>query len=119
MVKLLTEKQEQKLFIAWCILHPIYTDYVVGILNGGNNTIQWNVERKKLGERKGACDVFIALPNKKYHGLWIEMKRKNGGVKSLEQVEWVNRMNKVGYLAHFAHGFEEAKDIAIDYLKDL
>lgn len=119
MVKLLTEFQEQALFVSWCKMHPTLKHFIFCIPNGGNNTPQWNVKLKKMGMRAGVSDLFIALPNKKHHGLWLEMKKKKGGVKSLEQVEWINRMNKVGYLAHFAHGFEEAKDIAIEYLKDL
>ncbi|TXG83417.1 MAG: hypothetical protein E6R13_03890 [Spirochaetes bacterium] len=119
MVKTLSEAQEQCLFIAWCRMHPVLKKVVFSINNGGMSSVQWHAKRKKLGERPGVSDIFIPLPTKKYHGLWIEMKNKKGGVKSLEQVYWTNLMNELGYSAHFAHGFESAKNIAIEYLSDL
>jgi hypothetical protein len=70
--------------------------------------------------------MFIAEPAKGCHGLFIELKREGTRLKKKdgtwasahleEQNEVLNQLQKKGYAAYFAVGFEEAKQIIDDYL---
>ena len=71
---------------------------------------------KRLGVKPGVFDLFFARPNKKFHGLWIEMKRKKGAFISTHQATWRHLMESQGYVAKYAYGFDEARQIILDYI---
>jgi hypothetical protein len=83
-------------------------------------------KHKKLHPKRGYPDLFIAEPSKECNGLFIEikaegvrLKKKDGTWASdhlAEQNEMLNKLQKKGYAAYFAVGFEEAKNIIDDYL---
>ncbi len=72
------------------------------------------------GLRLGVSDLFLALPNKDFHGLWLEMKDKNKTISSLssEQKIFLFEMQKYGYCAQWAAGCDEAIDIILNYMAD-
>ena len=72
---------------------------------------------KKEGLKKGVPDICIPYHNKNYHGLYIELKRKSGGVLSSEQKEWKQHLEKSGYKVAVCKGFEVAKKEVADYFK--
>ena len=113
MKHLATEEQEQITFVSWLKLMKIR---VVASSNGGSRNLIEAVKLKKMGVSPGFPDIEIPLPSGNYHGLYIEMKRKKGGVISEKQLEWLNYLNEKGYYAAVANGFEEAKKIVLDYL---
>lgn len=66
-------------------------------------------------------DLFIAFPNGKYHGMFIELKTedkspflKNGGHSTTEhiqkQLETLKKLHTLGYAAVFGVGFEDTKN---------
>lgn len=55
------------------------------------------------GMRKGIPDMFI--PELR---LFIEMKRRKGGVVSPEQKEWIEYLRSIGYQAEVCRGAEAA-----------
>jgi ribosomal protein S8 len=63
---------------------------------------------KKQGFVKGFPDLTIIGKSKI---IFIELKVKSGGVKSKEQIDWIDYLKKQGFIAEFAEGFEEAKNI--------
>lgn len=91
---------------------------------------------RQNGGRRGWPDLFIAEPKIrpgfddtwKYEslGLFIELKAKGVRLKKKdgtwasthleEQNEVLNKLQRKGYAAYFAVGFEEAKQIIDDYL---
>jgi hypothetical protein len=83
-------------------------------------------KHKRIHPRRGYPDLFIAEPAKGCHGLFIELKREGTRLKKKdgtwasahleEQNEVLNQLQKKGYAAYFAVGFEEAKQIIDDYL---
>ena len=74
---------------------------------------------KAEGVRKGICDLCFCLPNKKFHGLFIEMKAQTKQARlSDAQKVWINRLNEAGYLAVVAFGFIQAKEIIEKYLRN-
>lgn len=81
----------------------------------------------KLRSSRAFPDLMILKPRGWYNGLFIELKAD--GVKLFkksdgkpvndhiaEQFDMIFALRKVGYSAHFAVGFDEAKAIIDDYL---
>lgn len=83
-------------------------------------------QKRQNGGRRGWPDLFVAEPKNGLHGLFIELKKAGTRLKKKdgtwasshleEQNEVLNKLQKKGYAAYFAVGFEEAKDIIDDYL---
>ena len=93
-------------------------------------------KHKRLHPKRGYPDLFIAHPQITttkdgvpfaWHGLFLEIKKD--GVKILkrdgsyvkdehirEQAKMLNALNRRGYQAYFAVGFEQAKQIIDEYL---
>ena len=78
------------------------------------------IKMKKIQWSSGYPDLFIAQRNKKWGGLFLELKtktpyKKNGDLKKCEHLEKQSQMlknlNERGYYATFSTGFEEAKKI--------
>jgi hypothetical protein len=69
-------------------------------------SIKTKVRNKNLGVSRGVPDYMI-LTNKEV--LFIEMKRKFGGVVSPEQLAWIKALSGLGYPATVCEGFDEAK----------
>lgn len=66
------------------------------------------IKNKMQGVHKGVPDYLILLKDKI---LFIEMKRITGGVVSSEQIAWMKALAGLGFEAHVAYGFDEAKKI--------
>lgn len=73
---------------------------------------------KRMGVKKGVADFFLALPLNGKSGLWIELKVGNGKL-SPEQIEFLDRKNKRGYVALVAWREEEAIESIITYLSSI
>ena len=65
------------------------------------------LKMKREGLTPGVPDLFFPIPNQKYHGLFIEMKTKNGKLSD-NQKTWVEILNKQGYLAIVCYSSSEA-----------
>lgn len=85
------------------------------IPNGKSRSIGEARKLKEMGTSPGICDFCIPIPNSKYHALYIEMKRKKGGVISSDQKEWIEFLNEVGNLAVVCFGCDEAIKVFEDY----
>lgn len=130
-----SEDDDQIAIIEWSKYIPILRDYLIHIPNGGSRAkkeitlksgkkikISLEANRLKLmGVRAGVSDLFLPYPNKKYHGLWVELKRN--GLKenavSKEQLDWIDKMRSAGYQAIIAFGCDEAIAIFEIYLRDI
>lgn len=89
-------------------------------------TIGQAVKQKRMNPQRGYPDLFIAYPNRDYSGLFIEIKKvtpykKNGELKKDkhldEQSLMLYKLNRNGYCACFAVGFEGVKETIDKYLK--
>jgi hypothetical protein len=100
------------------------TDFAAGI----KMTIGQAVKHKKLQKCKAWPDLFIAAPNDKYYGLFIEIKKdidevylKSGKIKNDAHIneQWLllTQLNLLGYAAYFGCGFDNIKMIIDNYLK--
>ncbi len=110
---MLTEHQEQKLFVKWFELRYPQVK-IFAIPNGGNRNVVTATMLKAEGVRKGVPDLFIPE-----WLMWIEMKRIKGGKLSPEQRDWIEFLTKCGHKAVVANGFDEAKNLVLDYMGGL
>jgi hypothetical protein len=101
------------------------TDFAAGL----RMTIGQAVKQKKIQHSRAWPDLFIAHPSGGYHGLFLELKRdvseivnKNGSLKKSdhldEQRSIITHLNQIGYKSVFACGFDHARSIIDEYLKN-
>lgn len=109
----MSEDDEQVLFVNWLNIMGIR---FYAIPNGGSRHLWEAVKLKRTGVVAGVPDLCIPVPANGFHGLYIEMKKKNGGVASEKQLEWLDFLNKQGYKAEIANGCEAAKAIVLQYI---
>jgi|SRR5882672_6246186 len=85
------------------------------VANGGKRDAIEAARLRNQGVSPGFPDLFIAHPKPPYSGLMIEMKPKKGGKLTDSQTFWLEQLNKLGYLAVCARGFDEAKKYIDEY----
>lgn len=90
---------------------------IFAIPNGGFRHIATASRLKLEGVKPGVPDLFFPVASRGFPGLFIEMKKKKGGVLSANQKEWRIWLKEEGYTWRRANGFEEAKSIILSYLK--
>jgi len=117
----LSEFTEQRTLIAWFrATYPKYEKCIRLSLNGVNlpagKTAAIMINQfKSQGMVKGESDLFFAVPNLTYHGLFIEMKAE-GGKATPEQLDYIDVMLNLGYQALVCEGAEAAKQAITDYM---
>ena len=111
----MTESQEQIQLIQWCRTDP-RLQYLFHIPNESVGGRGWLVRNRQMGVKSGVPDLFYPVPLGGYHGLFIEMKA-NKGRPSAVQKRWIKALNDLGYKAVVCVGWEEARDVLIEYLK--
>lgn len=98
-----TEHEEQREFVSW--FRQTWPGVLIfAIPNGGHRSKTTAARLKAEGVVKGVPDLFI--PD---WGMWIEMKRENGGRLSKEQEEMILYLESIGHTCFVAHGAEHAK----------
>ena len=109
-----TEAREQKAYVKWFRL--AYKDELLhSIPNHLIRSPAQAMNEYSLGMLAGIPDIFIPAPNGGYHGLYVEMKRKTGGVVSESQNSVITRLNDKGYRAIVAQGWQEAMEATQEY----
>lgn len=117
------EKIQIALFDWLALQHPD----VIAISEPSGVRVSMGLARKlkRLRSNHTHADIYVLVPRGKYHGLVIELKAKNIYKKNGEllkndhledQQRTIDALNKLGYYATFAVGFEEAKNIITNYL---
>ena len=86
------------------------------IANGGHRHIATASRLKLSGVKPGVPDLMLPVSRHGKHGLFIEMKRKDGGQLSNHQRNWALFLRNQNYACVKANGFEEAKAILKKYL---
>ncbi len=117
------ESHEQQLFIQWTKrmaknepeLEKLKK--IFAIPNGGLRHIATASRLKLEGVKPGVPDLFFPVASRGFPGLFIEMKKKSGGVLSADQKKWRIWLKEEGYAWRKANGFEQAKAIILSYLR--
>lgn len=117
-----SEYEEQRAVIAWAdemarLGKMPELRLLLHIPNEGRRTFGQLQALKNIGLRKGVPDLFLPVARGVYHGLWIEMKAKNGKTTK-EQEGWMEALRKQGYGATVCYGAENAIECLKWYLLD-
>lgn len=114
------EHAEQKALIDWwevaCRYYGVPAECLFAIPNGGFRHISVAKKLKDEGVRSGVPDLFLACGRGSYKGLFIEMKKRDGGVVSDKQKKLMSILRLQGYAAHVCHGWNEAANLIKKYL---
>ena len=117
------EHLEQVALIKWASFQNIphtnikINDFLAAIPNGGNRNVITGSMLKSEGVKRGFPDLFFCYPKGKYHGLFIELKAPVKSARVSEfQKEWLSKLADVGYKTSVCYGFEQARQMILDYL---
>jgi len=121
--KLFPESEVQKNFLQWLALYnPEARRAVIRIGNEGKRTAAGHGLAVALGMYPGASDLFLAVPCRGYHGLFLEIKPpgyKATPSKMLHhqrQLNFIEHMKSLGYAGGVGVGFDGCVDVAKKYL---
>jgi len=92
------------------------SDLLFAIPNGGWRNQVVASKLKAEGVQAGIPDLQLAIPNGKYHGLFIEMKNGKAGELSQIQREMIVKLTHHGYACAVCHSFEEFVLTANEYM---
>lgn len=114
------EHDEQVRLFEWAelvSLKDLRLKLLFAIPNGAYFGGMWKVINKMKAEglKSGVPDVFLAVPKKRFHGLFIEMKvGKNK--PSDTQKEWIENLRLAGYMVEICYSADEAINLIQMYL---
>jgi hypothetical protein len=112
------EQLEQIRLVNWFHFNfPEFADDLHHFANQRKCSPREGRQLKLMGVKRGVSDIFLGIPTKYYHGLWIELKVEKGKLTK-EQIAFIERKNKRGYFAIAVWGFEAARRVILEYLKD-
>ena len=112
-----SEHDLQKQCIDWFrMIYPQYARLLLAIPNGARRTLWEQRIAKEEGIQAGTPDLFLAIPRKKSHGLWIEMKNGKAGRVSDKQDDMIKRLWEQGYECRIARSMEDFMQIINEYL---
>lgn len=98
-------------------IRHFYPDTVVfAIPNGGGRSPMEATRLKEEGVLSGVSDLFIMEARDGWFGLFIEMKRREGGSVSDEQRRFMKKAKSLGYKCIVAHGCEEGWKAFEEYM---
>ena len=112
----MTEKDEQIALFDWAA-YRTDLQLMFHIVNEGRRSVQHTQALIRQGMKPGVPDIFLPVAKGRYHGLFIEMKRKYGGRQTPEQKAWQAALLEQGYAACVCNGFEEARDTIDWYMR--
>lgn len=108
------ESQEQMTVIEWCRWNGYPYNLVYAVENERKATPQQAARRKAMGVRSGVSDLFLPVSRHGYHGMYVEMKAKEGKVSEAQR-QFIDEVTREGYLAHVCYGADEAIEALIKY----
>ncbi len=105
-MKIPTEHTEQAKLVGRT--RTFYPDVeVFAVPNGGLRNKKEAVRLKAEGVTAGIPDLVFAEPRGRYHGLYVEMKRRKGGRVSEEQHKKHRKLRQRGYKVLIGHGVDD------------
>lgn len=115
-----TEAQEQMTLFQWAHLqrgkYP-ELDLLFHVPNGGSRNKAEAGRFRAEGVKAGVPDICLPVPRGRYHGLYIELKRKRGGRIEPAQTAWLEALMKQGYSVAICKGWEMAAEVILNYLE--
>ncbi len=102
--------------------YPSLGGNLVSVPNGGSRNKLEAIRLKREGVTRGVADLALFIPNKHFHGLFIEMKTPKTetsakGRQSQHQKTFESNVTKQGYKYTLCYSLEEFILIIDQYLK--
>lgn len=113
-----SESTEQIAFfqrVDWTLARDL-SRMVWAVPNGGKRDPKTAARLKAEGVKAGVLDITVAIARPGWHGLFIEMKRAEGGRASEAQCAYLAGLRAGGYRAEVCEGAEAAWNVLCDYL---
>lgn len=113
------ESQEQQALFQWVELNKNKypeLELIHAIPNGGYRNKVTAARLKKEGVKSGVFDIFLPVARRKYHGLYIEMKYGRNPLTDNQKL-FAERVEKQNYGTAVCYGWEDAKNVILEYLK--
>lgn len=110
----LTERYEQRRVVTHCERQG-YTFFAIP--NAARRSMWEAMEAKRSGMKAGIPDLCFPVARHGYNGLWVEMKRIEGGVISPIQEYWLALLKENRYEVHVCHGADEAIPVIDEYFR--
>lgn len=107
------EWQEQVTVIQYCQLNHILCNHTP---NEGKRSIQEGRKLKEMGLSPGFPDISILEPKGKYHGFYIEMKRKGNKLSEVQKT-WLNELRARGYATALCYSADDAIKLIEKYMR--
>lgn len=104
------EHDSQKVVVQWCAVNRgKYPELKMLKATPNQGLRSYGAAKyfKDEGMSKGFPDLSLLVPKGKYHGLFIEMKRK-GGRLTPEQGDWLRNLASYGYAVDICFSSDEA-----------
>ena len=120
------EEHEQEAVFAWAeMMEGRYPQLALlsASMNGILTDARFGAKLKRLGRKKGYPDIFLAMSKRApdgniiASGLFIELKRVEGGVVSKEQQDWHAKLIAQGYRVVVCKGARDAIKVIEEYLQ--
>lgn len=119
-----TESGHQKALFAWAALNQKRFPelrLMFAIPNGSQRDKITAARLKAEGVKAGVPDIFLPFPSQGVAGLFIELKRpktvgRSKGKVTECQADMLDELMKQGYGVFVAEGWEQARDVLIQYL---
>jgi hypothetical protein len=109
------EHREQVEFVTWVqAALPGLAECMTAVPHGGHRRKGVAGKLVAEGVRRGYPDVLFDVPRGPWHGLRVEMKAEGGEVSD-DQLAWISKLLRHGFLAVVAENAEHAKKIALEY----
>jgi hypothetical protein len=113
------EHLAQSLLIQWFrVQYPLLGKCLFAIPNGGARHIGTAIKLKAEGVTAGVSDLFLIIPSNGKHGLFLEMKKKDGKLQQ-NQKDFLLLAESMGYGAEVAFGFEDGVIKIKKYLQEI
>ena len=100
----------------WDLRHPRLSLHLVCVPNGGKRNAAEAAKFKQMGVRPGFPDLLLALPNRFYPFMGIELKTARGR-QSEHQKEYQRLFEQMGAKYVLVRSLDEFIRITEDYLK--
>lgn len=115
----MSEHNIQKAYFQWLSLKlPRVEPFAFAVPNGGYRFIATAARLKDEGVKAGVPDIFIAYPQKSFHGLFMELKTERGR-PTKQQLQWLERLGSKGYMAMLSKGLDALIETTEAYFSDI
>lgn len=110
------ESKIQQGCVRWFRLrYPRYAGNLFSVPNGGYRNAVTGAILKAEGALAGVADLFLAVPNRFYAGLFIEMKRPKGRQQE-SQRRFQQAVESQGYKYSLCYSLDDFMVVVNDYL---